>query len=98
MTAVLIVVIVVLAAAVVALAAVHIDYRHRRPSKKPAGDARRILFPFVADALSQRALDAALRLAIAEAATLVPVFLARVSMQLPLDTPLPRQCGLAVPL
>jgi hypothetical protein len=48
--------------------------------------------------LSQRALDAALRLAHAEEATLVPVFLARVPLHLPLDAPLPRQAGLAIPL
>jgi hypothetical protein len=97
-TIALIAVIVVLLVAVVALAAVHLDYRQRRPSRKPAGDTRRILFPYVADALSQRALDAALRLASAEEATLVPVFLARVAKQLPIDTPLPRQCGVALPL
>jgi hypothetical protein len=63
-----------------------------------ASSNRRILFPFTAHALSQPALDAALRLASAEHATLAPVFLARVALQLPLDTPLPRQCSLAVPL
>jgi hypothetical protein len=52
----------------------------------------------VAEDLSQRALEAALRLAVAEQATLVPVFLARVSLDLPLDAPLPRQCSMAVPL
>jgi nucleotide-binding universal stress UspA family protein len=52
----------------------------------------------VANALSQRALDAALRLAKSEDATLVPVFLASVPLYLPLDTPLPHQCGIAIPL
>ena len=60
--------------------------------------ARRILFPFVANALSVRVLDAALRLASAEDATLVPVFLARVPLHLPLDTPLPRQSDIAIGL
>jgi hypothetical protein len=59
---------------------------------------RRILFPFLAQALSGRALDAALRLARAEEATLVPVFLARVPLHLPLEAPLPRQAALALPL
>jgi nucleotide-binding universal stress UspA family protein len=63
----------------------------------PAG-RQRILFPFLGHALSRRALDAALRLARAEEATLVPVFLARVPLHLPLDAPLPRQAGIAVPL
>jgi hypothetical protein len=73
-------------------------YRNRRPSRPPATGTRRILFPFIANALSTRALDASLRLARAEDATVVPVFLARVSLHLPLDTPLPRQCNTAIPL
>jgi hypothetical protein len=58
----------------------------------------RIMFPFVAGALSKPALDAALRLSIAEGATLVPVFLARVPLDLPLDAPLLRQSGICLPL
>jgi hypothetical protein len=98
MTVALIVVIVILAGAVAALAAPRLRRRTRRAAVLPATSSRRILFPFVADALSPRALDAALRLAAAEGATLVPVFLARVSLDLPLDTPLPRQCSMAVPV
>jgi Universal stress protein family len=98
MTVVLIVVIVILAIAVVALTArVPLGRVRQRPPLE-AASAHRILFPFVAGALSQRALDAALRLAVAEGATLVPVFLARVALDLPLDTALPRQCSMAVPL
>lgn len=59
---------------------------------------KRILFPFVGRAISRRALDAALRLALADRATLVPVFLARVPMHMPLDAALPRQCTEGVPL
>ena len=98
MTAVLIVVVVVLA---VALAAVLIRQRTasgRPASRKPTPGARRILFPFVASALSRPALDAALRVARAEDATLVPVFLAGVPLHLPLDAPLPRQAGLCIRL
>ncbi len=62
----------------------------------PDPDARRILFPFIAVALSRRALDAALRLARAESAVVLPVFLASVPRHLPLDAPLPRQSPLAV--
>jgi nucleotide-binding universal stress UspA family protein len=98
MTAVLLVLVVLLALAVLALGATHLQYRRRRPSKVPSAVAGRILFPFMAGALSQRALDVALRLARAEGATLVPVFLARVSMHLPIDTPLPRQSGVALSL
>ena len=45
-----------------------------------------------------RALDAALRLARVEDATLVPAYLAPVPMALPLDAPLPRACGPAFEL
>jgi hypothetical protein len=98
MTVALVAVIVVLAAA---LAVVSLRGRVRRPSPKlapapPAGGTRRILFPFVAAALSRRALDAALRLARAEDATLLPVFLAQVPRRLPLDAALPRQAGMAI--
>lgn len=98
MTVVLVVLIVVLAGGLAALADAHLRYRVRRPVHVPSADTRRILFPFVAQALSARALDAALRLANAEGAALVPVFLARVSLDLPLDAPLPRQSGIAIPL
>jgi len=99
MTAVLIALIVILAVAVAALAAPRLRLRSRRSAPpSPARTSGRILFPFVAEDLSQRALDAALRLAAAEGATLVPVFLARVSLDVPLDTPLPRQCSRGLPL
>jgi len=58
----------------------------------------RILFPFGSHSLAQSALDSALRYASAEGATLVPVFLARVPLRLPLDTPLPRQSEIAIPM
>ncbi|MEA2198588.1 MAG: hypothetical protein QOJ25_2639 [Solirubrobacteraceae bacterium] len=98
MTAVLIVLVVLLAIAVVALTVTQLQYRRLRPKRLPTAGAGRILFPFMPGALSQRALDAALRLARAEDATLVPVFLARVSMHLPIETPLPRQSALALSL
>ena len=98
MNVVLIVVIVVLACAVAALVALRLRGRTRETAVLPATSSRRILFPFVANGLSPQALDAALRLAAAEDATLVPVFLAQVALDLPLDTPLPRQGSMAVPL
>lgn len=101
MTIILIVLAVLVVVLALALAAVwRSRARHLGPTvSTPRGpNARRILFPFVANALSARALDAALRLARAEDATLVPVFLARVPLNLPLDTPLPRQCAMAIPL
>ena len=50
---------------------------------------RRILLPFTGTAISRRSLDAALRLARAEDATLVPAFLATVPRHLPLDAAVP---------
>lgn len=60
--------------------------------------AKRIAFPFVGDALSDRALEAALRLSRAENATLVPVYLVTVPRQMPLDSPMPHECESALPL
>jgi nucleotide-binding universal stress UspA family protein len=97
LTALLIVLILVLMAALAALTARHRQLGRRRPVRLP-GECRRILFPFVASALSRRALDAALRLARAEDATLVPAFLASVPLHLPLDAPLPRQSNVAIGL
>jgi hypothetical protein len=97
MTVVLILIVIVLVIALAALAWVQFGARLRGSRAAPTS-SRRILFPFVAADLSPRALDAALRLAGAEGATLVPVFLARVPLQLPLDAPLPRQCDAAIPL
>jgi nucleotide-binding universal stress UspA family protein len=62
------------------------------------GVVRRILLPFTGQAISRRALDAALRLARAENATLMPAYLALVPMHLPLDAPLPKQASKCLPL
>lgn len=98
MTLALVIVVVVLVVSLTGLGAVHLRSRLHPVKRLPASGGRRIMFPFIANALSPRALDACLRLAGAEQATLVPVFLARVSLQLPLDTPLPRQSNVAIPL
>ncbi len=67
-----------------------------QPAPMVEDGAQRILFPFLAPALSRLALETALRLARAESATLMPVFLAPVPQTLPMDSPLPRQSGLIV--
>lgn len=97
MTPLLIVFTTALGLAVVVLGGLHARDRRRR-ARTMSTSAERILFPFAGHALSRRALDAALRIALAEGATLVPVFLARVPMQMPLDIPLVRQCGEGMPL
>ena len=58
----------------------------------------RILFPFTGSELSEAALDAAIRLARAEEATLVPAYLAMVPMTMPIESALPRQCEEAIPI
>ena len=87
------------AAAVALLAAVLIllapRLRRRRLERR---SARRILFPFLGATVSRSTLDAALRLARAESATLVPVYLAIVPMELSLDAPIPKECEVALPL
>jgi nucleotide-binding universal stress UspA family protein len=72
-------------------------WRFRRRQTVLTPSSRRILFPFFGVALSQSALDAALRLCRAEEATLVPAYLARVPLTLALDAPLPRQAAQALP-
>jgi hypothetical protein len=92
------VLVVVLAVVAVALVAVVVrDRRSRGPVVQTTARAR-VLFPFLGTELSPRGLDAALRIAQLDGATLVPVFLARVPMHLPLDAALPVQCDGALPL
>jgi nucleotide-binding universal stress UspA family protein len=97
----MIVLVAVLAVAVVALAVKAFKPARVRPAElagpAPLGGGR-VLFPFGASGPTSRALDVALRLARNESGTLVPVFLARVGLDLPLDAPLPRQSKVAIPL
>jgi nucleotide-binding universal stress UspA family protein len=94
----IVIVLIVVAVSLASLATI-LAVRGRRPRvPPPSPSARRILFPFAGHALSRRALDAALRIARVDGATLVPVYLATVPLQVPLDAPLPRQCGEGLPL
>jgi nucleotide-binding universal stress UspA family protein len=70
----------------------------RRPARNRPQPVRRILLPFTGQGISRRAFEAAIRLAKAENATIMPAFLARVPRQLPLESPLPMQCGESMPL
>lgn len=70
----------------------------RLPHRNRPKPVRRILLPFTGQAISRRAFEAAVRLAKAENATIMPAFLARVPRQLPLDSPIPAQCGNGMPL
>jgi nucleotide-binding universal stress UspA family protein len=70
----------------------------RRPGKDRPKPVRTILLPFTGQAISRRAFDAAVRLATAENATIVPAFLARVPRYLPIDSAVPAQCSGGMPL
>jgi nucleotide-binding universal stress UspA family protein len=65
----------------------------RRPGKDRPKPVRRILLPFTGSSISRRAFDAAVRLATAENATIVPAFLARVPRYLPIESAVPAQCS-----
>jgi hypothetical protein len=71
--------------------------RARRAPRLPRG-TRRILLPFTGMSISRRSFDAAVRLARAEDATIMPAYLARVPRHLALEAPLPAQCLQAMPL
>ncbi|MBI5105734.1 MAG: universal stress protein [Solirubrobacterales bacterium] len=70
----------------------------RRPRETEPDRLRRIMLPFTGASISRRAFDAAVRLARVEHATLMPCYLATVPLNLPLESPLPRQCSTAMPL
>jgi nucleotide-binding universal stress UspA family protein len=70
----------------------------RRAARNRPRPVRRILLPFTGQAISRRSFEAAVRLAKAENATIMPAFLAQVPMNLPLDTALPVQCAKGMPL
>jgi nucleotide-binding universal stress UspA family protein len=63
---------------------------------RDAEPVHRILLPFTGGEISRRALDAALRLARAEDAELMPAYLAQVPMRLPLECSIPNEAGRAM--
>ncbi len=72
--------------------------RRRRAERRLSPGKDRILFPFSGERISREALDAAIRLARAESATLVPAYLARVPLSIPLDSAIPVQAQVALQL
>ena len=68
-----------------------------RRSERPQ-TIHQILLPFTGTEISRRALDAALRLARAEEATLMPAYLAAVPKRLPLDCAIPAEAAKAMPM
>jgi nucleotide-binding universal stress UspA family protein len=71
--------------------------RRGRRSERPQ-EIRQILLPFTGTEISRRAVDAALRLARAEDATLMPAYLATVPKQLPLECAIPNEAAQAMPM
>jgi hypothetical protein len=70
----------------------------RLPLRDRPRPVRSILLPFTGQAISRRSFEAAVRLAKAENAIIMPAFLARVPMNLPLESALPVQCAKGMPL
>ena len=67
-----------------------------RPKAQRPEAVHRILLPFTGTEISRRALDAAMRLARAEEATLMPAYLAQVPKSLPLECAIPTEAGKAM--
>jgi hypothetical protein len=90
--------VIVLAILVAGLAAALV-YRSRppRPLRAPRS-ARRVLLPFTGSTLDPTVLDAAIRIAHADNAILVPAYLLRVPLEYPEDSPLTKEVAVAVPL
>jgi nucleotide-binding universal stress UspA family protein len=91
--------ILILAALVLGLIGGFYFAKTRHNGGKPAAESdavHHILLPFTGTEISRRAVDAALRLARAEGATLMPAYLAAVPKSLPLDCPIPREAEQAM--
>src|SRR5262249_45520066 len=69
---------------------------HRK--KHPEPGARRVLVPFTRGGLDPSVLDASIRIARAEEATLVPAYLIVTPYEFALDAPMSQQVAAAMPL
>jgi hypothetical protein len=72
-------------------------YRRLRPPRLSPG-CRRVLVAFTRGHLEPTVLDAAIRIARAEEATLVPAYLIVIPMQFALDAPMSHEVSVAMPL
>jgi hypothetical protein len=79
-----------------ALAPVRLYRRLRRPRLSPG--CRRVLVAFTRGHLEPTVLDAAIRIARAEEATLVPAYLIVIPMQFTLDAQMSQEVSMAIPL
>lgn len=74
-------------------------YRSRPPREiRAPRTARRILLPFTGSSLDPTVLSAAIRVARAENAVLVPAYLVRVPLEYAEDSPLTKEVSVAMPL
>jgi hypothetical protein len=90
--------ILILSALVVTLAAA-LAYCSRPPQQlRTPRTARRILLPFTGDSLDPTVLAAAIRIARADDAVLVPAYLLRVPLEYGEDPPLSKEVAVAMPL
>jgi hypothetical protein len=87
---------VIAAVLAVAVAALAVQTR-RSPRRLPARSGRRVLVPF-AGRLDQTVLEAAIRLARADEATLVPAYLVVVPLEYDVDAALEEEVQIAMPL
>jgi hypothetical protein len=81
---------ILLVGALVARSGVHL--RRRKPGE------RRILVPFTGGTLDPTVLDASIRIARAESATLVPAYILVVPLRYSEDSPLAEEVGVAMPI
>jgi len=94
----MIVLVVVLGVLVAGLAGA-LAHRSRPPKRLRAPrDARRILVPFTGGNLDPTVLDAAIRIARAESAVLVPAYLLMVPLKYSMESPLTGEVAVAMPL
>jgi len=92
----MIVLVVALALVVVVLAGALVARTGRR-LRRPRPGASRILVPFTGGTLEPTVLDAAIRIAKAENATLVPAYLLLMPLQYSEESPLTDEVGVAMP-
>lgn len=88
-------ILIVVALAVGFAAALVLERRRRAHALNGRERVRRIAFPFTGEGPSEQVLAAALRLARAEDATLLPVYLALVPLRLAVEVPLQAECDVA---
>ena len=85
-------------AALAAVLAVVLLARSGFRLRRPRAGSQRILVPFTGGALDETVLAAAIRIARAEDATLVPAYLIVVPLELAEDAPMQKQVDVAMPL